>query len=155
MTERLYYKDPYLLGFDARVTRASAVPEGWAVDKDGRPALVARRYLEGGAMLPFAGHKGYSLMLLIELLGGALTGAGVTQRPQVVPTGCVGFGGNSTFLIVLNPSHFTDPPAKVYYRKKPWTLQKIFLCRRVPTSRPLYQTRPGAVRHVKSRTPER
>ncbi len=62
----------------------------------------------GGAMLPFAGHKGYSLMLLIELLAGALTGAGVTQRPQAVPTGGVGFGGNSTFIIVLNVSHFTD-----------------------------------------------
>ena len=62
-------------------------------------------------MLPFAGHKGYALMLLVELLAGALTGAGVTQRPQVVPTGGVGFGGNSTFIIIVDVSHFTDKEA--------------------------------------------
>ena len=85
------------------------IPAGWAVDREGRPATEARQYLEeGGAMLPFAGHNGYALMLLIELLAGALTGAGVTHRPQVVPTGCLGFGGNATFLIVLDAAHFTD-----------------------------------------------
>ena len=85
------------------------IPEGWAVDREGRPATAARQYLEeGGAMLPFAGHKGYALMLLIELLAGALTGAGVTQRPEVVSTGCLGFAGNATFLIVLDVAHFTD-----------------------------------------------
>jgi hydroxycarboxylate dehydrogenase B len=85
------------------------IPEGWAVDKDGRPAATVREYLDGGAMLPLAGHKGYALMLLVELLGGALTGAGVTQRPRVTPTDGVGFGGNSTFVIVVNPARFTDP----------------------------------------------
>ncbi len=59
-------------------------------------------------MLPFAGHKGYALALLIELLAGALTGAGVTQRPQVVPNGGLGFAGNATFLVVLDVAHFTD-----------------------------------------------
>ncbi len=59
-------------------------------------------------MLPFAGHKGYALMLLVELLAGGLTGAGMTQRPQVVPTGGLGFAGNSTFLLVMDPGAFTD-----------------------------------------------
>ena len=59
-------------------------------------------------MLPFADHKGFALMLLIELLAGALTGAGVTQRPQVVPTGGLGFAGNATFLLILDIAHFTD-----------------------------------------------
>jgi len=109
---------PFMMDFATTVVAAgkleltsdpdAPIPEGWAVDREGNPALTARQYLEGGAMLPFAGHKGYALMLLIELLAGALTGAGVTQRPEVVPTGTLGFGGNSTFLIVLNPAHFTD-----------------------------------------------
>ena len=84
------------------------IPTGWAIDQEGRPATTARQYLEGGAMLPFASHKGFGLMLLIELLAGALTGAGVTQRPQVVPTGGLGWAGNATFLIVLDVAHFTD-----------------------------------------------
>jgi LDH2 family malate/lactate/ureidoglycolate dehydrogenase len=32
----------------------------------------------------------------------------VTQRPQVVPTGGLGFAGNATFIIVLDVAHFTD-----------------------------------------------
>jgi hydroxycarboxylate dehydrogenase B len=109
---------PFLMDFATTVVAAGKlelvgdpdkpIPPGWAVDQEGLPASSARQYLEGGAMLPFAGHKGYALMLLIELLAGALTGAGVTQRPQVVPTGGLGFGGNATFLIVLDIAHFTD-----------------------------------------------
>ncbi|MCX6031547.1 MAG: Ldh family oxidoreductase [Chloroflexi bacterium] len=110
---------PFLMDFATTVVAAGKlelaanknvpIPEGWAIDREGRPATEARQYLEeGGAMLPFAGHKGYALMLLIELLAGALTGAGVTHRPEVVPTGGLGFGGNATFLIVLDVAHFTD-----------------------------------------------
>jgi ureidoglycolate dehydrogenase (NAD+) len=47
-------------------------------------------------------------MLLIELLAGALTGAGVTQRPQVVPTGGLGLAGNATFLLAQDIAYFTD-----------------------------------------------
>jgi LDH2 family malate/lactate/ureidoglycolate dehydrogenase len=108
---------PFIMDFATTVVAAGKlelggepdkpIPAGWAVDQEGRPATSARQYLEGGAMLPFAGHKGYALMLLIELLAGALTGAGVTQRPQGVPTGGLGFAGNSTFLVVLDVAHFT------------------------------------------------
>ncbi len=109
---------PFILDFATTVVAAGKLelagepdkplPEGWAVDHEGRPATIARQYLEGGAMLPFAGHKGYALALLIELLAGALTGAGVSERPRVVPTGGLGFAGNATFLIVLDVAHFTD-----------------------------------------------
>jgi len=109
---------PFIMDFATTVVAAGKlelgnepdkpIPTGWAVDRDGRPATTARQYLDGGAMLPFAGHKGYALALLIELLAGALTGAGVTQRPQVVPSGGLGFAGNATFLIVLDIAHFTD-----------------------------------------------
>ena len=84
------------------------IPSGWAVDSEGKPAATIRQYLEGGAMLPFGGHKGYALALLIELLSGALTGAGVTERPDKVPSGELGYGGNGTLLIVLDVAHFTD-----------------------------------------------
>jgi LDH2 family malate/lactate/ureidoglycolate dehydrogenase len=109
---------PFIMDFATTVVAAGKlelggepdkpIPAGWAVDGEGRPAHTARQYLEGGAMLPFAGHKGFALMLLIELLAGALTGAGVTQRPQVVPTGGLGFAGNATFVLVLDIAHFTD-----------------------------------------------
>jgi len=110
---------PFIMDFATTVVAAGKVelapdldmpiPPGWAIDSEGRPATTARQYMEGGAMLPFAGHKGYALALLVELLSGALTGAGVTQRPSQVPSGGLGFAGNAAFLIVVDIAHFTDP----------------------------------------------
>jgi hydroxycarboxylate dehydrogenase B len=108
---------PFIMDFATTVVAAgklelladkdTPIPPGWAVDSEGQTATTVRQYLEGGAMLPFAGHKGYALLLLVELLGGALTGAGVTERPQRIPNGELGFGGNSTFIVVLDIPHFT------------------------------------------------
>lgn len=50
------------------------IPEGWAVDKDGKPTTDAKAALEGG-MLPAGGVKGAMLALMVELLACALTGA--------------------------------------------------------------------------------
>jgi len=84
----------------------SPIPEGWVVDAEGRPATIARQLMEGGALLPFGGHKGYALALLIELLCGALTGAGCSERPDRVVKH--GLGGNAAFAIAINPAHFTE-----------------------------------------------
>jgi delta1-piperideine-2-carboxylate reductase len=49
------------------------IPEGWAVDTDGRPTTDPDAAL-AGAMLPFGGHKGSALSTMIELLAGAMIG---------------------------------------------------------------------------------
>jgi LDH2 family malate/lactate/ureidoglycolate dehydrogenase len=53
---------------------ATAIPEGWAVDSDGRPTTDPAAALRG-AMLPFGGAKGYGIALMIDLFCGALAGA--------------------------------------------------------------------------------
>ncbi|MCL5985102.1 MAG: Ldh family oxidoreductase [Actinobacteria bacterium] len=45
------------------------VPKGYIVDKKGNPTCNPEDYFNGGALLPFGGHKGYSLMLANEFLG--------------------------------------------------------------------------------------
>ncbi len=50
------------------------IPEGWAVDRDGRPTTDARAALEG-SMLPAGGTKGAMLALMVELLVCAFSGA--------------------------------------------------------------------------------
>ena len=50
------------------------IPEGWAVDKEGRPTTDAKAALEG-SMLPAGGAKGAMLALTVELLACALSGA--------------------------------------------------------------------------------
>jgi (2R)-3-sulfolactate dehydrogenase (NADP+) len=50
------------------------IPEGWAVDAEGRPTTDAKAALSG-AMLAMGGTKGALLALVVELLCVALTGA--------------------------------------------------------------------------------
>jgi LDH2 family malate/lactate/ureidoglycolate dehydrogenase len=63
--------------------RGDAIPEGWVIDADGRPTTDPADYLNGGALAPLGGHKGYGLALLTETLAGALSGAAMTS--SVVP----------------------------------------------------------------------
>jgi uncharacterized oxidoreductase len=75
------------------------VPEGLIVKADGSPTTEPADFYEGGAILPFGGHKGYCLNLLIELLGGALSGAHPSMNDS--------YGnGNGTVLIAMDPEFF-------------------------------------------------
>ncbi len=53
--------------------RGDAIPEGWAVDEDGNPTIDANAALKG-SLLPFAGHKGLGVSIIVELLAGSLSG---------------------------------------------------------------------------------
>jgi len=61
---------------DVILARAAGepLPEGAAVDAEGRPATDPARVREG-ALLPMAGAKGYALALLVQLLAGPFCGA--------------------------------------------------------------------------------
>lgn len=54
------------------------LPEGIAVDRAGKPITDASK-VSSGAMLPMAGPKGYGLALMVEVLAGVLTGAGISH----------------------------------------------------------------------------
>ncbi|MFT4015244.1 MAG: Ldh family oxidoreductase [Paracoccus sp. (in: a-proteobacteria)] len=49
------------------------LPEGWAIDAQGRPTTDPEAAL-AGAMLPFGGHKGSAIGTMIELLAGVMIG---------------------------------------------------------------------------------
>ena len=56
-----------------RVRLGTPLPEGVAIDRDGRPTRDAEKARQG-ALLPFGGHKGFGLGLIVQafgLLGGA------------------------------------------------------------------------------------
>jgi len=50
------------------------VPLGSGVDRRGQPTVDPTAILDGGALLPFGGHKGTSIALMVEILASALTG---------------------------------------------------------------------------------
>jgi len=73
------------------------VPLGWIVDKEGRPTTNVEDFYAGGSLLPFAGHKGYSLSLVAAALGGVLTGGSQQlDRP----------GAAGTFVLAMDPAAF-------------------------------------------------
>lgn len=85
---------------DAR-DRGASVPPGALLDRLGRVSTDPADFYRGGALLPFGGHKGYGLSMVIELTGGLLSGTGLGSMP--------GYDGTfGTVLIGLDVAAFTS-----------------------------------------------
>ena len=67
---------------DNAYRRQESLPEGWIVDREGNPSTNPGDFFEGGAHLPFGSHKGYSIMLAVEVLGRIFTGADAFSDPD-------------------------------------------------------------------------
>lgn len=57
-----------------KAQRGEMMPEGWMIDREGKPLTDPKRANEG-FLLPIGGYKGYGLALVIGLLCGTLNGA--------------------------------------------------------------------------------
>lgn len=55
-------------------SRNETMPAGSIVDRDGNPTTDPNDLFGGGGHLAFGGHKGYALMVAVELLGRVFTG---------------------------------------------------------------------------------
>ncbi len=58
----------------AAAAEGRAIPPHWALDAEGQPTTDAARALEG-SVAPMAGHKGFGLGLMVEILSAGLTGS--------------------------------------------------------------------------------
>ncbi len=54
--------------------RGETMPEGWMVDREGKPLTDPKRMHEG-FLLPIGGYKGYGMALVFGMLAGTLNGA--------------------------------------------------------------------------------
>jgi delta1-piperideine-2-carboxylate reductase len=61
---------------DVQIARREGrkLPEGVGVDRQGRPTTDPDAVLEGGALLPFGGHKGSSIAMMMEVMAAGLSG---------------------------------------------------------------------------------
>jgi len=57
-----------------KAQRGEPMPEGWMIDREGKPLTDPRRASEG-FLVPIGGPKGYGLALMIGLMAGTLNGA--------------------------------------------------------------------------------
>ncbi len=80
------------------------VPDGWILDSNGKPTNDPNDFYgpPKGGILPLgggAGHKGYALGLLVEILGAVLTGESTTSTETF---------GNGVCFLVINTNSFTQ-----------------------------------------------
>ncbi|HEX5000697.1 MAG TPA: Ldh family oxidoreductase [Terriglobia bacterium] len=59
--------------------RGERIPEGWAVDKDGRPTTDPEEAMHG-SLSPAGGPKGYGLGIAIAMLSGLVPGAEIGRK---------------------------------------------------------------------------
>jgi (2R)-3-sulfolactate dehydrogenase (NADP+) len=57
--------------------RGERIPEGWALDRNGRPTTDPKEAIEHGSLFPIGGAKGAMLALAFELICASLTGAAI------------------------------------------------------------------------------
>ncbi|MGQ7846532.1 Ldh family oxidoreductase [Granulosicoccus sp. 3-233] len=81
-----------------------ALPEGWAIDSDGNPTTDPAAAL-AGAQLPFGGHKGASLALMVELLAGALIGDLFSLESSANDSHGVGAPLGGELILAIDPAH--------------------------------------------------
>ena len=57
--------------------KGERIPEGWALDRHGRPTTDPKEAIEHGSLFPIGGAKGAMLGLMFELICASLTGAAI------------------------------------------------------------------------------
>ena len=88
-----------------------SIPKGWALDKDGNDTTDPVAALEG-VQLPFGGHKGNAIMIMVELLSAGLTGGNFCFEAQEQVDA---FGGHDAgpsnagqIFILIDPKGFHE-----------------------------------------------
>lgn len=57
--------------------KGEKIPEGWALDRNGKPTTDPKEAIEHGSLFPIGGAKGAMLALAFELVCAALTGSAI------------------------------------------------------------------------------
>jgi len=74
-------------------SRGTALPEGAIVRRDGTITADPAAFYDGGALLPFGGHKGFGLSAIVEALSVGLTGAGTGEPAEGALVICLDAAG--------------------------------------------------------------
>ena len=81
------------------------IPEGWALDAEGRPTTDADAAM-AGTMLPSGGAKGAALALMVELLTAGLAGANFAYQASSLFDDKGPAPNLAHFILVLDPARF-------------------------------------------------
>src|SRR5699024_7892787 len=85
------------------------IPADWAVDATGEGTIDPGVVLDGGALLPFGGHKGSGVAVLIEGLSAALSSAAFAFRTVDIWQDPSSQMNTGHLLLALDIAAFGDP----------------------------------------------
>ena len=113
----------------ARSSGGSA-PEGWIIDHNGETTTDVETFFAEprmSALLPLgglmAGHKGFALSLVVDILGGALSGDGCSSGEEMG-------NRNGVFALAIDPEMFAT--RDVFLRHVNDFVEKLKACDRMP-----------------------
>jgi len=96
------------------IVKGTPLPSGLAIDEQGEPITDPTK-VGSGALLPFGGAKGYGLALMVEILSGVVTGAGISHGVASMYRQFDESGHNGQFFMALDISRWLTVEA--YYQR--------------------------------------
>ncbi len=91
----------------AKAQRGEMMPEGWMIDRQGKPLLDPTKS-EEGFLLPIGGYKGYGLSLVVGILAGTLNGAAMGSQVIDFNKDFSSTTNTGQAIAVIDPAAFGD-----------------------------------------------
>ena len=101
------------------------LPVGIAVDREGNPITDPSK-VKAGALLPLGGAKGYALGLVVEILAGVATGAGISHSVRSMYGDMENPGNSGHFFVAVDIA--TLMPVDAYYGRMEILVDAIREC---------------------------
>jgi len=90
------------------------LPEGLVVDDEGHPVTDPETAMKG-TLLPAGGPKGFGLALMVEVLSGVLTGAGIASQVASMYKDFERHGNSGHFILTLDVARWM--PLETFYER--------------------------------------
>jgi len=91
----------------AKAAKGESMPEGWMIDRHGRPLTDPKRADEG-FLLPIGGYKGYGLALVVGLIAGTLNGAAMGKDLIDFNRDAAGATNTGQAIVAIDPAAFGE-----------------------------------------------
>jgi L-2-hydroxycarboxylate dehydrogenase (NAD+) len=91
----------------AKAARGEPMPEGWMIDREGKPLTDPKRADEG-FLLPIGGYKGYGLALVVGLIAGTLNNAAMGKDLIDFNRDAGGATNTGQAIVAIDPEAFGD-----------------------------------------------
>jgi L-2-hydroxycarboxylate dehydrogenase (NAD+) len=106
-----------------KAQRNEPMPEGWMIDRQGKPLTDPKRASEG-FLLPIGGPKGYGLALMIGLLAGTLNGAAFGRDVVDYTVDSKTPSNTGQSIVAVNIAAFADVPSFKQQVDEVWDVMK-------------------------------